>query len=100
MRQAPTQSDPIRAYECPLVDSWLLGRPFAGARVPFFAATVLDGLRLVSNEYAAINSVCYGDPFEDCQHGGGGQCFRTLNNCCQWPPRSMQQHLWLWAVSR
>ena len=31
---------------------------------------MLDGLCLVSDEYAAINSVCYGDPFEECQHGG------------------------------
>jgi hypothetical protein len=70
LQQAPTQSLPFHAYGCPLLDSCLLSRPFLGVRVPFFAATVLDGLGLASDEYAAVNSVCYGDPFESCQHAG------------------------------
>jgi hypothetical protein len=70
LRQAPTQPLPQDAYGCPLLDCCSASRPFAGARVPFFAALLLDGVDLLSDEYAAPNSVCYGDPFEDCPHGG------------------------------
>jgi hypothetical protein len=67
-------SDPASAltdaYGCPLLDCCSASRPFAGARVPFFAALLLDDVDSLSDEYAAPNSVCYGDPFEDCPHGG------------------------------
>ena len=52
------------------MDSCYLGRPFSGACIPFFASVLLDCLNLVTDEYAAINSVCYGNPFDDCQPGG------------------------------
>jgi hypothetical protein len=38
--------------------------------VPFFAAVLLDGTALLPDDYAATNSACYVDRFEDCPHGG------------------------------
>jgi hypothetical protein len=70
LRQALTQPVPLRAYGCPLVDGCYLGRPFSGARVPFFAARVLDGVGLVPDEFTATNSVCYSNPFDDCPTRG------------------------------
>ena len=70
LQRASTQSVPLSAYGCPLVDSCSPGRPFSGARIPFFASVLLDGLILVSDEYAAVNSVCYDNLFDDCQPGG------------------------------
>lgn len=67
LQQTPTQSIRLRAYGCPLVDSCSLGRPFSGAWVPYFAVSQLDGLNLDPD---AVNSVCYGNTFEDCQHEG------------------------------
>jgi hypothetical protein len=46
--------------------------------VPFFAAALLDGTALLPDEYAATNSVCYVDPFEDCPHGGKHSIHRTF----------------------
>lgn len=73
LRRALTQSLPLESYGCPLHDWCLDDRPFSGARIPFFPGLLLDGLDFVSDAHAAANSVCYGNPFEECPHEGEGE---------------------------
>jgi hypothetical protein len=56
------------AYGCPLVDSCTMGRPLGKPRCPFPAASLLQAFPY--DEYAAVNSLCYGDPFAECPQGG------------------------------
>lgn len=73
LRRAPTQTLPYLAYGRPLLDCCMSGNLFSGARIPFFAATLLDGVELVPDEYAVVNYVCYNGPFEACQHEGAAE---------------------------
>ena len=57
------------AHGCPLIASCLLGRPFLKPRHPFLPNSVLDDSRWGCDEFAAVNSVCYGDPFDCAPHG-------------------------------
>ena len=61
------------ACECPLVDSCSLGRPLGQPRCPFPASRLLDCAGM--DESAAVNSLCFGDPFSDCPDGGEAGSF-------------------------
>ena len=53
------------AQGCPTVDSCVDARPFSRPRVPFLPGSVLHGSDSVGDEYAAVNSLCYSDVFDD-----------------------------------